>query len=164
MGEGVREIPLTKGLVALVDAADFDWLSSEKWHAAIGSRATSKPYAATKRTSACVRILMHRLILGAQEGQIVDHINGDSLDNRRANLRFATAAQNSRNVGPFRNNAAGLKGVRLCKGRWMARIQSDGKPIYLGSFDTAEAAAKAYDRAACSLHGEFAGLNFPEAN
>ncbi len=107
---------------------------------------------------------LHRLIMGAQKGQIVDHINGNSLDNRKCNLRFATAKQNSVNSKARKNNLSGHKGVSwnvACR-KWMAIIMNSGKRYYLGVFTHKDRAAMAYDRAALFLHGEFAGLNFED--
>lgn len=103
-------------------------------------------------------IMVHRLLLGEPAGAI-DHVNGDKLDNRRANLRLATPAQNSFNVRA-RKNASGFKGVTKNTQGWIARIQYDGRQRNLGTYATPEDAAKAYDRAAAVLFGEFAKLNF----
>lgn len=103
----------------------------------------------------------HRIAMAMELGEwpaFVDHINGNPLDNRIANLRACTKAQNGRNRRMNRTNRAGLKGVsshpNTC--RWIARIQHDGKPHHLGSFDTPELAHAAYVAAAQRLHGEFA--------
>lgn len=109
-----------------------------------------------------VTTYLHRVILDAAPGTLVDHRNRDTFDCRRANLRFATPAQNSTNA--FRGNRAGFKGVTLrCDGKkWVARIQFAGKGRHLGSFATPEEAARAYDRRARTLYGEYAALNFPD--
>ena len=103
---------------------------------------------------------LHRLISKCQPGQVVDHINGDSLDNRRSNLRVCSAAQNRLNCRRHKNNQAGLKGVYLDKEcattRWRASIRANGKKHNLGSFSTKNEAHAAYVRAAKRLHGEFA--------
>lgn len=106
---------------------------------------------------------LHRLVTGAGRGQIVDHINGNRLDCRRANLRVGTRAQNLWNRGKARHNTSGYKGVSFCKqtGRWRAEIRANRKCQKLGRFQTAEAAARAYDAAARRLHGEFVQVNFP---
>jgi hypothetical protein len=95
---------------------------------------------------------------------VIDHANGDTLDNRKVNLRICTRADNKRNRGIPSNNTLGYKGVALTKSkkRYMARIGSGrGKHMYLGTYDTIEEAARAYDAKAKELFGEYAYLNFP---
>jgi hypothetical protein len=96
--------------------------------------------------------------MGLDLSNEIDHIDGDSLNNNRSNLRAATRAQNSQNRSKQKNNASGIKGVSLDKRRskWLAQIQSDGTHYYLGRFDTKEDAAEAYRKAANKLHKEFA--------
>lgn len=102
---------------------------------------------------------MHRAIMGG----LADHKNGDTLDNRRSNLRQATAQQNTWNRARASNNTSGFKGVcpRKDRGTWLAAIRYNEKLKKLGTFHSKEAAAMAYDRAARALFGEFAALNFP---
>lgn len=161
---GDREIPLTRGLVALVDAADFDWLSQWKWSVSGSGKYAERAVVIAARPALRTRtIKMHRLIIGALPGQFVDHANMNGLDNRRANLRACTPMQNSYNRGP-RGGVSPFKGVYLHLGRqWRSTIKADGRVRHLGLFATQEEAARAYDAAATVLHGEFARLNFPEA-
>jgi hypothetical protein len=110
---------------------------------------------------------MHRDVMGAPDGLLVDHINQNGLDNRRSNLRIATGAQNQRNAhgrGIHRGKASSsaFRGVSRSKGKWGAHVSVNGRNIRLGTFVTEEAAARAYDKAARQYHGEFAGLNFPD--
>ena len=110
-------------------------------------------------------VRMHREIMNAPAGLLVDHKNRNPLDNRRANLRLATHSQNMQNRGKFRSNATSqFIGVCLVKktGKWKAQIKHQKKYIFLGEFDSEIDAAKAYDAAAIKYHGEFARLNFQE--
>ena len=144
---------------ALIDAADLPELI------ALGRRwfYVKREYTAYVLPSAPTTYL-HRVIAKPGVGLMVDHINGNGLDNRRANLRECNAHQNQHNRRNFRETTSAYKGVGLEPGRtdlWRARITHNGRRIYLGVFDTELAAAKAYDTAALSLHGEFACVIFP---
>lgn len=100
--------------------------------------------------------LLHRVIIGALPGQVVDHINGDPLDCRRENLRICSHAENMRNRRVSRSNSLGVKGVYRDQNRFRAQIDVDKRRIRLGSFRTVEAAKEAYRAAALLYHGEFA--------
>lgn len=154
--KGWKEIPLTRGKVALVDLDDLEMVSGNKWCAMKGRNGA---YYATSKDS----ILMHRHILGLSRGdrRVVDHVNGDGLDNRRANLRVCESKENLRNTGRSKRNKSGFKGVYFDKhrGRWAAAICINNKRIALGRFDSASEAALAYDQAAVAHHGEFAWTN-----
>ena len=104
------------------------------------------------------RIYLHRYIARAPKGAQVDHINGNRLDNRSANLRVCTNAQNSRNKGPQKGKYKGVHWSKTGK-HWVAQITKNYKVRHLGCFKTAEAAALAYNEAAKELHGEYAYLN-----
>jgi hypothetical protein len=110
------------------------------------------------------RYLAHRLawlyMTGAWPDRQIDHINGDKLDNRWANLRLATPTQNNANAVARKRNSSGFKGVtwHSRNRKWQAQIAANGRHFYLGQFETAEAAAEAYQQAAARLHGEFARL------
>lgn len=166
----MAEIALTKGIATIVDDDLFDWLSQWKWYAqehAPGSR--GRRFYVRRQANFEGRrtvFLLHRVVAGAPEGLLVDHVNGDTLDNRRANLRLATFRQNT--VNAYRPpSATGFRGVRPpnpANGtyRFRANIRHDNKTVTVGWADTAEEAARLYDAAARRLHGEFARLNFPE--
>ena len=106
---------------------------------------------------------MHRIIMPPPEGMVIDHINSDYLDNRRENLRICTHAENLKNQRPSRSAAVKYKGVsKDLDGRkkpYRAKIAADGKHKTIGSFETPEQAAKAYDEEATRLHGEYAKTN-----
>lgn len=152
-------IPLTRGLFATVDDADAEWLGQWKWCADPVSAPCGKFRAVRSERAGVTRILMHRLILGAARGHIVDHIDADSLNNSRNNLRICSTAENSYNRRVHSNNKIGLKGVSYSQWRFRSVIRVNGKQHFLGRFSTAHEAAAAYDAAAIRLHGEFARLN-----
>ena len=99
---------------------------------------------------------MHREILNLVpgDGLIVDHINGDTLDNRKSNLRVVTAVENARNCKSW--NKHGLKGIQVTqRGKWKAQIAASGVTYRLGTFDTKESAHEAYRQASVKYHGAF---------
>lgn len=105
------------------------------------------------------RFAMHRVILEAPKGMEVDHINHNTLDNRRENLRLCERFQNNGNRGVGRHNKSGLKGVNFDRNRWKAEISVKNKTVYLGRFKTKEDAGRAYDVAAINHFGQFARTN-----
>jgi hypothetical protein len=151
----VRQIPLGDGVYAYVDAADYEWLSRWTWTLCNG-------YAGRREKGKL--ILMHREITQASKGMVVDHKNRNKLDNTRDNLHVCTQQENMRNRSKQRNASSRFVGVSYCKtrGKWRARIRFDGRSIYLGEFTEEVEAARAYDRKAVELYGEFARLNLPE--
>jgi hypothetical protein len=109
---------------------------------------------------------MHRLILGAQNGDLVDHKDRNGLNNRRNNLRLCTSSQNSMNViRKYKGKTSVFRGVHFHKAanKWIAKVYAGRVAHHLGSFVNEVDAAIAYDHAAKRLHGEFALVNFPEA-
>ena len=116
----VKEIPLTQGKVAIVDDEDYDYLNQWKWYAL--KRHQSDTWYATRLSSGgkyvrC-RIHLHRLVMNARYGDVIDHINHDGLDNRKCNLRFCSQKENSQNKKVSINNKCGYKGVRFIHGKW----------------------------------------------
>ena len=153
-------IPLTKGAVARVDDADYTWLvQMGNW--CLSNKGYAVHY--TRINGQRKVLYMHRLIMDAPPHLQVDHINRDRLDNRRANLRFATRSQNQANKGLQVNNTSRYKGVSWNRGRWEARIRvHNGRRVNLGRFDDPMTAALVYDAASRLFYADFAGCNFPE--
>lgn len=154
-------IPLTRNQTASISSEDSD-LANLKWHASYNH--SSKLYYARRLPRS--GIVMHRVVLERMldrpltQNEFCDHINGDTLDNRRCNLRVATKSQNGMNRKINCNNKSGFKGVRYhnrdkC---YYAQITANGVKKHLGTFDTPEQAYDAYCKAALELHGEFARL------
>jgi hypothetical protein len=143
----MKRIPLTQGMVALVDDADYEFLNQWRWYAHHARRTF---YAArTRRPSdgpGPSTIYMHRVILGPPDGMDTDHVDGNGLDNRRQNLQSATRAMNSANR-PRRNNNRKHDiplGVWKVGRRFRASIGIDGHNTHLGTFDTPKEAHAAY--------------------
>ncbi len=159
----MKLIPLTQNKFTTVDDEDYGWLSQWKWYA---DRHLNTYYArrGQRKDSKTYIIRMHRLILNAQKGQQIDHINRNGLDNRRSNLRFCTSSQNIQNQTTMRSGTSRYKGVCWDKyfNKWEARVQLQPKRYLIGRFKNEIEAAKAYDTKAKELFGEFARLNFPE--
>ena len=166
-GYAFRRIPLTQGCFAIVDPQDYKRLSRYKWRLC---RTKGKSVLYAERSvrlpgGKYSRLLMHRQLIEVPDGYVIDHINGCGLDNRRANLRLATVAQNAWN-SKKRNPRSGYKGVWFAseKGMWRAAIVCHGRRMHLGYFKDKIDAAKAYDDAAGKYHKQFARLNFPGRN
>jgi len=147
----------SKGKVIVVDDEDYALLSTYRWHV-YPDHNSGKFYAwcHVKRKMTPIAAL----ILPKETGKIVDHRDGDPLNNKRSNLRYATRGQNSRNVPVPKNNTTGFKGVHWLGGnRWQARIGHNGRLIHIGVFRSRHKAASAYNRMAIALFGEFARIN-----
>lgn len=159
----MMQIPLTRGMFALVDDEDYDELIQHPWFV---FPAKWTFYAVREKTEGGRRkkIFMHRAILKAPLGQDVDHRDGDGLNNQRMNLRFATNSQNQANRIRLKQNISGRRGVswNRQRKRWQALICKDRKCMFLGDFAEIDEAARAYDAAARKLFGEFARPNFAE--
>ena len=163
----MKRIALSQGLTAFVDDDDYIHLMTyNKWfavkhHGTLYAK-TNIPAPEGKRTT----MKMHRVIMNAQPGDIVDHINGNGLDNRKENLRIVSNKHNARNRKSHSGTSSIYKGVsylaRLQK--WQVNICEDGVNHYIGVYASEEQAARAYDRHAIIRFGQFARLNFPPPN
>lgn len=154
------EIPLTREYSATIDANDLSIVSKHKWSAMVTRNGCV--YAATHIDGRTV--LMHSLLKPSKG--VVDHIDGDGLNNRQSNIRIATYSENNCNRKVPSNNRSGFKGVFWHKQtrKWAVDIRKGSVRFSLYGFHSAEDAARAYDKKARELHGEFARVNFPVGN
>ncbi len=171
---GARLVPLTKGAFTIVDEEDFAEVSRYHWkllHSASHTHPTAERAFREPGNSKRYAISLHRELMKAGPLQLVDHKNGNTLDNRRCNLRITDASGNARNiVFSRRQKRGGRKGVSWNKRArsWNARIhvrvpgEAKARSISLGFFPTEDEAARAYDAGAREYFGEFAACNFPE--
>lgn len=159
----MRGIELTNGGVALVDDEDYEFLSSMSWNR---SESRSRTYAVkcfwVRGENRRVTYRMHNFLMIGHDGIQVDHIDGNGLNNQKSNLRSGSLSQNQYNAKKRSDNTSGYRGVACVRGRFHAQIQYDKKHRYIGSYPTAELAARAYDEHAKVFHGSFAKFNFPE--
>lgn len=158
-----KEIPLTRGLVALVDADDFERLNNMKWYAC-GKNGLFYASRMIQIGSKRRQVQMHRSIIMLPSCSQVDHRNGNSLDNRKENLRPCTPSQNQANQRIYSiPKTSRYKGVRWDShnSKWTAQIGMNGKTKHIGMFADEVSAAKAYDVRARQIHGEYARCNFP---
>ena len=157
-----QEIPLTQGYFAKVDFHDFETLSNTKWY-------FNKGYAChTKTVNGKMKMFyMHREILKAPPGVFVDHINGNTLDNRRSNIRLCNHSENMRNTRHRKvRGTSKYRGVcwNKAKGKWECQIKlGNGKKKFLGYFEDEYSASLAYDKASLKYHGEFGVRNHEES-
>ena len=154
----MKQIPLTQWKFALVDDEDFEYVSKYKWYthknlnkyyAVRNIMLENKKYSLTQ---------MHAFIMNTPKWMVIDHINGDWLDNRRENLRICTRRENQLNRGKSKNNKSWFKGVSLNKktGKWRASIQINNKLRHLWTFSDKLEAYNIYCEAAKKYHWEFA--------
>lgn len=161
----MKEIPLTRGKVAIVDDADYEELAKHRWYAVPKSKRGHLWYACRGKgpQGAQKKIYMHRTIMGFPDS-FIDHINRDGLDNRRENLRTTDQTLNMANQAKFPGTSSKYKGVyyRANRDAWIAHIkhkEKTGKQIRIGYFKSEDEAALAYNAAALELFGEHARLN-----
>lgn len=149
----MKKIELRKNLYALVDDEDYEELSKYSWHLnsqGYAERLTSRKEIKRKALS------MHRQIFNFPKS-LIDHRNGNKLDNRRRNLRMCSKSENTINTGIRKDNTSGIKGVYFCKktNKWVAEIIKNKKKYWIGRFENKLEAAKKYKELAIKLHGEF---------
>ena len=149
-------IPLTQGKFALIDEEDYDALIKYKWYLS-KSRKTS--YAARDLNGK--HLLMHRMIMGEKNNSLIDHMDGNGLNNQKTNLRYCTNSQNCMNRGKQKNNTSGYSGVMWKKrdGVYVSQITCQGEQVHIGTFKCKHEAALAYNEKAIEFHKEFACLN-----
>lgn len=157
MREFMQQIPLSKGHFAVVDDADYPLVAQFKW-------CYDNGYAVRKVTISpgkYKKLLLHRFLLNAEHGQMVDHADGDGLNNQRCNLRLCNGSQNNANRRLLKPGVSKYKGVRkeTHANTWNASIGYHSRRIHIGCFKTEEEAARAYDAKAIELYGEFAFTN-----
>lgn len=152
----MKRIPITQGMFVLVDDADYDFVMLSKW---------SFYRKADKNTGYAIgwrngkNISMHRALMGAKPGQVVDHLNHDGLDNRRGNMRIVSDTENKRNRrGVAKHSTTGVRGVRKTKCGYFATIGVYGRAVYLGHYKKIEEAAAAYAAANVKYFGKHGGV------
>ena len=159
----MKEIPLTQGKIALVDDEDYERVNSHKWYAGRDGRTFYAHRNTPIKDGKQITCIMHRFILGLGkgDGKYVDHIDHDGLNNQKSNIRIVTHSQNHMNRISLKNTSSKYKGVCWNKRAkcWHSQIRINSKFIYLGIFEDEKEAAKAYNRKAIELFGEYALLN-----
>ena len=162
----MKKIKLSQGRFALVDDEDFHELSKYKWHVRTGRNTLYAERYSPVKDRVGQQVMMHRQIMSPPREMQIDHINHNGLDNRRRNLRICTNTENQQNSLPRKSSSSSskYKGVHRRRGakKWTARIRTGVRQERVGAFLSEVDAAKAYDKAAIELHGEFAYLNFPQ--
>ena len=153
----MREIKLTKGMVTVVDDEDYELVSQYKW--CVRTSEKGRYYAG--RNTGSENVYLHRWLLNAPPNMEVDHINGNTLDNRHLNLRLCTRINNGRNGCKHRlgHSTSKYKGVYWSVNKWQVQIRVGKERFNLGRFMNEEEAARAYNEAASKYYGEFARLN-----
>ena len=161
----MKLIPLSKGYYSKVDDDMYDYLMQWSWYAKLSR--TSNSYYATRNGGKAdgdrryKTIPMASVIMDGDTGSRVDHIDRDSLNNQRYNLRFVTRSQNGFNRSIASNSTSGYKGVIFCKSRnkWRPKITFQGKRYYCGRYSCKHDAARAWNLMSKKYHGEFGYQN-----
>lgn len=159
----MKQIELTQGKFALVDDEDYEELNKYKWYANYSPNTKTfyavRNYSVGKKKQKAVKMHRHIMQLKGYDisGKVIDHINHDTLDNTKGNLRVCTHSQNLMNAKMPRRNTSGFRGVTLIQSKyWIAQININRKQTYLGSFKSKEDAYEAYISAREKYYGEFA--------
>lgn len=152
--EEYRTIPLTQGRVAIVDVADYEWLSQWKWRCLF--RGGGYAIRICRKSGKQRLVYMHREIMALpfRDKRQVDHINHDPLDNRRSNLRAVSCAVNQLNSRIRKDNTLGIKGISISGNGYCARIKVSGKMLHIGSYADAASAGAAYEKVNARLIAE----------
>lgn len=157
----MKQIKLTQGRFSLIDDEDFEKVSKYKWNVSFNKRNNSfRPSTTIILNNKKYTLLLSRFIMNCPKGMVVDHINHNTLDNRRCNLRICTFKENIYNLKLRKSSKYGYKGISFKKNRWIVQLKKDKKYIYGGSFKDKIEAAKTYDEKAKELFGKYANLNF----
>lgn len=149
----MRHIRVSENKFTLVDDEDFDWVQKHNWVI------TKAGYVGLSNGDGSFGVLLHRAILRAKSNEIVDHKDGNKLNNQKCNIRICTKSQNQMNRGVSKKKSIRYKGVYASGKKFTSYICMNGIVYYLGTFDNKIDAAKAYNDMATKLHGEFAKLN-----
>ena len=163
----IESIRLSNGLITQVDAEDFHKFGGLRWYAQESKTCNGTKFYVFRifrlATRCYKKCYLHRVILDAEKGSTVDHIDGNPLNNTRENLRIVTPTENRQN-GAKRTGASTFKGVSWYKAAklWTAQIRAEGKKIHLGYFKNEIEAARVYDRNAVKYFGDMACVNFPD--
>jgi len=168
LDENTLEMTVTQGQKTCVDVSDMALFDENRWNARKGK--SNKFYVRSTMPTVNGKqknILLHRVIMGITDPKIeVDHIDGDTLNNRRSNLRIATHSENQRNQVAYKTSKTGIKNIAWHKRekKYRVQIQTDGKQKTYGSFHTIEEAIKLRDELLPLLHGEFANTKDKKDN
>ena len=155
----MKEIIIHGDRRVLLDDEDYERVKDMKWSAIFTGRRAYIVTSGLNEKGRRTTIYLHRLLMNPAPGECVDHINGDTFDNRRSNLRLATYAENARNCKVYKNNTSGFKGVRQSGNRWGVEVQFMNVKLHASGFQSAEEAAHFYDLIASRLFGEYARPN-----
>jgi hypothetical protein len=161
----MKQIKLTHNKFAIVDDECFEYLNQFKWQCRVSRGGGEYATRSVRIGKKVTRVSMHRVIMGIDGLDYrkiqVDHINNNTLDNRKENLRLVTPSQNQMNKkkANIKNSTSKYKGVSKKNNKWIAKIKKNGKIYHLGSFHNEDEAADVYNRKANELFGEYALLN-----